>query len=1363
MRRNPKIVSLDPPTSAAAGLTRNPPPLTEVIEAMHEAPGFLRSLGYQSAYDLDDHRLASGGFARVFRVPSGGKVLKLTLDADDARLAELASREGPIDGIVRIHEVYRLPTKVMTGVHAHDLPRQTLYAIVADEVRPLARPQDDWRELEGDEEQLWIAANSVAMATVPMTGLGRGAELLPKQDVIRDALQRADRSGGDERAEGYVRSLVEGWYWMAEHGARYNDLRRPNVGFDPSGRAVILDLGLAMGGDPSHEHIPLAANPGQLQPNTPADLWQIEEAVAKTPQLMSMLGFPRGADIKDYKIARGAWAQVFATPAGDVLKFTTDGTEAETAAALVEEAPDVRGLARVKHVYKMPYEVLQRGEGRPLYALVVERVVPLAGIPEDLKGIGEEEKQALERIFPAVRNLMLQEPYATEADLQQKLAIEVRSWDLGPLSEQYLRDLMSGWWWLHARGLSTRDIHWGNVGWDRNGSVVLLDFGGRDWYGVPDEGFDLALASNPSPKVDDVFDEAFDVLEEKFPDFGTIEFFEDEKAGADNGAGSERQFAYCEDGHPIAIAFAPKAARLPKAQLVGLMRHEMGHALEYRFGVKELERRLGRKLPDMVERRADAIAEAVWGEPIVYDEKLVQCVGVPGVRPRPAHLPDERAKLKANPSSRMRAYKSMRFEGGRAISGADSRQGFVPRRGDVIRMPGRGIFVSTNRDYIETYYAGHNPQEVLLTLEFDVDDIVSGAHTLGDREPELTLRQAEIVDFEVVRHDDLEENAPGAMRSLRRALTPNASPAMTPIEIDRDRTLEQGASAGIVARFSESVPLYRAIDGEELAIAFSTGRFDGGVFATPSERAFGASWAAGSALDVAEWAAGWAKRGRLGKDLFVVVADGRGHTFFREGAQREGGVPFDPEGPAVQRVVMPLSVCNTGLGCSASVAFDERVRVMRVGPDGSLEPMTRADVERYVRSHPVPDVNLRNFGFGSEWYGGSILGHAVIVGEDFEDGLWVVKDRNERPFVIGARSKDAAIREAKKMISAGRMHETSRLNRVPPGFDKVSVGDRFKAKGYPRFEGTVQQLGASYVMLRGRRPGDEYDDHLLVKAPELMRRWEHVGGALRPNPAGDDVVLPRGSLLFHGTLEGFEGGLRPGGDGVVWFADTPAIAQLYIPCSGGSMMTSVDSLARPSKDPTVQAIQATIGIDYDLDDTRFDYMDRPVSFPAPRGWSHLPTAQDVTRLLSEWGATVSARGSVEVNLSYGPGGVVTLAAPGECFEGRLYIARTRRDMRIYVMSEGEGDLTDVQYNKLEAFRELERRGYDGVLIDDFAQSDHWGNLGHLSVGLFASAVRDVDLDSVVAQYREFEMGQTGTTDYPEGAESYFERLRRGES
>jgi hypothetical protein len=138
------------------------------------------------------------------------------------------------------------------------------------------------------------------------------------------------------------------------------------------------------------------------------------------------------------------------------------------------------------------------------------------------------------------------------------------------------------------------------------------------------------------PAAKRAFDECMTVVEERFGPVGVV-LRHDERGARDNGAGSERQFGFCEDGEPIVIGFAAKVERLPAEYIRGLMRHEFGHALDYKFG-SGLERMLGVRLPNGAERRADAIAEAVFGEPIEYGEADIQCVGCGGKSPRPKHL-----------------------------------------------------------------------------------------------------------------------------------------------------------------------------------------------------------------------------------------------------------------------------------------------------------------------------------------------------------------------------------------------------------------------------------------------------------------------------------------------------------------------------------------------------------------------------------------------------------------------------------------------------------------------------------------------------------------------------------------------------
>jgi len=139
------------------------------------------------------------------------------------------------------------------------------------------------------------------------------------------------------------------------------------------------------------------------------------------------------------------------------------------------------------------------------------------------------------------------------------------------------------------------------------------------------------------PRAQACFDRLFDDLEKQFPDFGTLELHHDENAGSDNGAGAERQFGFCTVKPPFRISFAQKIEALPSEYIEGLMAHEMGHALDHRYGA-ELPKRLGKRLPESVERRADKIAEYVFGNAVRYGDLDIQCVKCQGKKTRPRRL-----------------------------------------------------------------------------------------------------------------------------------------------------------------------------------------------------------------------------------------------------------------------------------------------------------------------------------------------------------------------------------------------------------------------------------------------------------------------------------------------------------------------------------------------------------------------------------------------------------------------------------------------------------------------------------------------------------------------------------------------------
>jgi len=103
-----------------------------------------------------------------------------------------------------------------------------------------------------------------------------------------------------------------------------------------------------------------------------------------------------------------------------------------------------------------------------------------------------------------------------------------------------------------------------------------------------------------------------------------------------------RAFAYCTDTRPITVVVAPDFAEQDRARQIALIRHELGHALEFMVGRSVVLNILDAAGYDLdtwggTERRADALAEIVFEAPIAYDRADVQTLGA-GTRPRPSRL-----------------------------------------------------------------------------------------------------------------------------------------------------------------------------------------------------------------------------------------------------------------------------------------------------------------------------------------------------------------------------------------------------------------------------------------------------------------------------------------------------------------------------------------------------------------------------------------------------------------------------------------------------------------------------------------------------------------------------------------------------
>jgi hypothetical protein len=90
-------------------------------------------------------------------------------------------------------------------------------------------------------------------------------------------------------------------------------------------------------------------------------------------------------------------------------------------------------------------------------------------------------------------------------------------------------------------------------------------------------------------------------------------------------------------------------------------------------------------------------------------------------------------------------------------------------------------------------------------------------------------------------------------------------------------------------------------------------------------------------------------------------------------------------------------------------------------------------------------------------------------------------------------------------------------------------------------------------------------------------------------------------------------------------------------------------------------------------------------------------------------------------------------------QGRLIINVPMEDLLIYDLTNGsnsEGDLTDVDYHRIDLFQKVEKDGYDGIKINDYAQVESEGNFGHTSIGLFESTIKKLHKESIVAEHPE---------------------------
>lgn len=227
---------------------------------------------------------------------------------------------------------------------------------------------------------------------------------------------------------------------------------------------------------------------------------------------------------------------------------------------------------------------------------------------------------------------------------------------------------------------------------------------------------------------------------------------------------------------------------------------------------------------------------------------------------------------------------------------------------------------------------------------------------------------------------------------------------------------------------------------------------------------------------------------------------------------------------------------------------------------------------------------------------------------------------------------------------------------------------------------------------------------------------------------------PVEGVLFHATGVDIGGPLRPCGDGVLWTARCPFVAQQYIPASGVEALVSVpdfwrlDSRVSPDQHDTYASLASRIS-GLECDDIEWDFAGRAKSFRCPAGW---PRYREVVAFIQNELGYVADNGMYRVKEHAVDGQYVVMPADWS-LQGRVFMALDDglrfKDIRL----SGESDLCVKEHMGYDAFEEAAREGWDGVIINDFCQTDDYGNVGHLSFGIGRESAAAVEWISAEAR------------------------------
>ena len=109
------------------------------------------------------------------------------------------------------------------------------------------------------------------------------------------------------------------------------------------------------------------------------------------------------------------------------------------------------------------------------------------------------------------------------------------------------------------------------------------------------------------------------------------------------------------------------------------------------------------------------------------------------------------------------------------------------------------------------------------------------------------------------------------------------------------------------------------------------------------------------------------------------------------------------------------------------------------------------------------------------------------------------------------------------------------------------------------------------------------DDYKPIKEMKHIKTYNQIFESTNY----DEYILPKGSILYHGTVENIKGELGVGDyDKILWAAKDKIISKMYIPDSSTTIYTSTRILSRPNMDdnsPTNNFLKSIGLIYYDVE------------------------------------------------------------------------------------------------------------------------------------------------------------------------------------